>query len=359
MSIPLPSSEPDIVPLPHFRGARDAASPQQRLDRLRGAARDFRAEMLAGPAVRYYRSCDLVRAPYPTKYALHGACQVPTPFLHILNRLFIVQYQSPSGRKTLLVSPTDVLSARETPFFKRLSDRLGILQKVLTPVFSPLLGTVEGWLEKIGLRPEAVDYITYDHLHTQDLRKWLGTAGKRGYFPNAKLLIMRQEWESVRALLAPQRDWYCPGGTDGIDPDRLLLLDGDVKLGDGVALLSTPGHTEGNHSIVVHTSEGLLVTSENGVAPDAYAPEHSRIPGLRRYARDTGMDVVLNANTLERGLDQYLSMVQEKEVAGPSARNPDFPNFMSSSELTAYWLFPGIEPTFSFGSLELGRLASA
>ena len=66
------------------------------------------------------------------------------------------------------------------------------------------------------------------------------------------------------------------------------------------------------------------------------------------------MDIVINGNTLEGGLDQYLSMVQEREVAGPSKRNPDFPNIMPSSELTPYWMFPGVRPSFSFGELEFG-----
>ncbi len=115
--------------------------------------------------------------------------------------------------------------------------------------------------------------------------------------------------------------------------------------------------TEGNHSIVVRTSEGIFVTSENGVGPDAYAPRASRIPGLRRYAEDTGMEVVINGNTLERALDPYISMAQEKEVAGASEQNPDFPGMVCSSELCAYFLFPGITPTFSFGDLTLGAPA--
>ena len=69
------------------------------------------------------------------------------------------------------------------------------------------------------------------------------------------------------------------------------------------------------------------------------------------------MEVVINGNTLERGLDQYISMVQEKEVAGASRQNPDFPGTVSSSELSAYVLFPGITPTFSFGDLTLGKPA--
>ena len=145
----------------------------------------------------------------------------------------------------------------------------------------------------------------------------------------------------------------------GVPSSRVVLLDSDALLGEGVALVRTPGHTEGNHSIVVRTPEGLMVTSENGVAPDCYAPLRSRIPGFRRYSRDTGMDVVLNGNTLERGLDQYLSMVLERELAGPSARNPEFPNLVCSSELAPYWLFPGVDPSLRFGELSFGTPARA
>mgnify|MGYP000219590547 CR=1 FL=1 len=148
--------------------------------------------------------------------------------------------------------------------------------------------------------------------------------------------------------------WYCPHGIDGIDPSKVILLDGDVKLGESAAILHTPGHTEGNHSFVAHTDEGLFVTSENGVGPDSYAPLRSRIPGMASYAKNTGMEVILNGNTLEGGLDQYISMVQEKEVAGMSTRNPDFPNMACSSELAAYWAFPGAKPTFGFGDLSFG-----
>jgi hypothetical protein len=268
--------------------------------------------------------------------------------------MFVVQFRSELGLKTLLVSPSDYRRNAETPFFKALSESFGPFRSYLEPLMAPELGTVETCLAQAGIRPDQVDYITYDHLHTQDVRRWLGTPDSPARFPNAKLLVMRQEWESAKALLPPQRLWYCPEGIAGVPEDKVILLDGDVILGDGVALIHTPGHTEGNHSIVVRTTEGLFVTSENGVGPDSYAPMNSRIPGLKRYAERTGIDVILNSNTLERGLDQYISMIQEREIAGVSPRNRDFFNVVSSSELTAYWLFPGIRPTFAFGEIELG-----
>jgi len=167
---------------------------------------------------------------------------------------------------------------------------------------------------------------------------------------------MREEWESTLSLIPWQNQWYCPGGIDGVPAERVQLLDDGVFLGDGsVALMRTKGHTEGNHSIVAHTDQGLLVTSENGVSLDAYEPKYSKIPGLADFARRTGSEIVINGNTLEYGIDQYISMVQEKCVAGTNPLDERFPNMALSSESDGHWLFPGTAPTFRMGDLEFGR----
>jgi len=353
---PAVESEPALRPITRFDGIRDLPHPADRVREVRRRAEALREELLAGSRVLYYRSFPLVRVPYPTRFGFWRAATVRTPLMHILNRMFVVQVQSGDGVKTVVISPSDVEANKRTPFFARLAAKARLAGRLGERLLAPVLGSVEGHLASIGLRPEDVDYVSYDHLHTQDLRRWLGTGGGRGFFPNAKLLVSRREWAAVHALLPLNAQWYCPDGVAGIDPGRVVLLDGDVALGEGLALVQTPGHTEGNHSFVAHTPEGLLVTSENGVGADSYAPLRSRIPGLRRYAETTGAEVVLNGNTLEGANDQYVSMVLEKTLAGPSPRNPEFPNVVPSSELTAYWAFPGLRPTFSFGELELGAL---
>lgn len=347
---------PELSEIKTFHGARESSSPADRLDRVRGAATDLRSQLLEGPKVLYYETFDLIRVPYPTKFGFLNACSVPTPFVHIVNKMFVIQVNSVSGIKTILVSPSDTVANAETPFFKRMTPESGGLSKVAKKFLAPDLGGVEASLKSLGISPRDIDYITYDHLHTQDLRKWLGSHGRPGLFPNAKLLVMEQEWASAKALLPPQRDWYCPQGLDGIPDEKVVRLQSSVMVGEGLALIQTPGHTEGNHSIVAHTDDGLLVTSENGIGPDSYAPHLSNIPGLRRYVAETGMEVVLNGNTLEGGLDQYVSMVLEKTLAGLSPQHPGFYNVVSSSELRAYWGFPGIKPTTSFGKLKYGAL---
>ena len=339
-----------------FDGSRNAFGQQARVEDTRAAAKAFRDEMLAGPKVRYFESFDLIKLVYPCRYGLRNAYSAErlNTFLHIMNRMYVVQYDTPTGLKTLLVSPSDHERGGETPYFRRLQDSTPkfILDRVISRV-----DTVPHVLARIGLKPENIDYITYDHLHTQDIRRWLGTDDEPALFPNAKLLVHHREWESALDLNPYQRDWYCPNGIIGIPENKIVRFDGSVMLGDGAALVHTPGHTEGNHSIVVHTDEGLWVTSENGISVDAYAPKLSTIWGVAKYADTIGTEVIINGNTLENSIDQYISMVQEMTIAGPSKRDPRYPNVFPSSELTPSWMFPGTSPSFQVKHAVHGNIA--
>lgn len=341
----------------HFDGSRDAKGQQQRVEDTRAASEDFRSFMLKQPKVRYYESFDLVKAPYPTRYGLRNAFsrEYTTPFLHLCNRLFVVQFDSDDGLKTLLVSPTDYDRNERTPFFDRLGQASPDFAR---SIVRKAIDSVPDILARIGLKPDDIDYITYDHLHTQDVRQWLGSDDEPPMFPNAKLLVHHREWANANDLNPYQRDWYCPGGVR-IPHDRVIEFDGSLLLGDGIALVHTPGHTEGNHSIVAHTDEGLWVTSENGVSVDAYAPLLSTIAGVANYAKTIGTEVIINANTLENSIDQYISMVQEKTIAGPSQRDPRYPNVFPSSEVTPFFLFPGTKPSFYVGHAKHGELVKS
>jgi hypothetical protein len=355
-------SPTDLLELPtgmqalaDFDGARVSTSPLERLAEVRRRAQALRDRMMGEPEVLFYRSFNLIRAPYPTYYAFSGVFAhkgFKFPLVHLLNRLFVVQYCDHDGvLRTLMLSPTDHEANRETPFFKRLAQTL---PRSLHGVVAPEYNTVEGALAECGIRPDQVDYISYDHLHTQDVRRWLGTNGQPGYFPKARLLVHKQEWESTLNLLPIQADWYCPKGIDGIAADRVVCFGSSLSLGPGLALVHTPGHTEGNHSMAARVPDGIRVTSENGVGVDAYEPLHSRINAVRRHAQSTGVEVILNGNTLEGSNDQYISMVLEKTLAGPSA-NPDYPNCATSSERTPFWLFPGDVASHLFGETRFGQ----
>src|SRR5262249_49954241 len=137
---------------------------------------------------------------------------------------------------------------------------------------------------------------------------------------------------------------------------RIVACDGDLLLGKGVALVRTPGHTVGNWSLLLSTDTGVWSVSENGIAADAWAPKASRIPGLRRYAEREGVEVILNANTLEGRNEQYTSMVLEKALVDKSREAPDFYQCFPSSELTATPLTPGLSPTHRFRGIVSGEV---
>ncbi|KJK24760.1 hypothetical protein UB46_08680 [Burkholderiaceae bacterium 16] len=354
--------EPDpsgLLPLSDFDGARGAPAPQDRLRALRRAGQQFREQFLEEPPVRFARSFNLLRVPYPAWYAFNGVYsqQMLKPHLiHLLSRMTLIQYEDFAGQlRTLLFTPADFEAGAETPYFKRMGART---PQFLHGTIAPVYATVPQALERCGVAPEQIDYITYDHLHTQDVRRWLGGNGHAGLLPNARLLVHQQELASVHGLLPVQADWYCPNGLAGVRPERIVAFNGSLRLGRGLALVHTPGHTEGNHSLVYRAPDGIRVSSENGVSADSWAPANSRHNGIRRFARATGAEVILNGNTQEGSNDQYLSMVLEKTIAGTSEAHP-FSNVVPSSECTPYWLFPGAPSSHLWGETAFGELAGA
>ena len=351
----------------HFDGAARETSAGRRLAAVRALAQDWRADFTASGRPDTVLTCDLVTLPYPTRYGLFRAAASPAPYLAITNRMVVVRWADDDGtRRTLLFEPSDIDLGERTPFFQDLVASAGPAAGLLDRRLTTRHGRVLEHLRRLGIAPEEVDYLVFDHLHTQDVRRWLGTtapqpdlAGLTGWpdaplepvFPNARLLVQREELEAMVDLHPFQRPWYQAGTFADVRPDAVVALDGDVALGPGVGVLSTPGHTVGNQSLVVHTSTGVWASSENAVSAECLVPEHSRIPGVARYARRWGQEVVLNSNTPEMLREQYDSMVKEKSVVDPSLRDPRFPQFFPSSELTAVRWSPGTRPTFTHGAL--------
>jgi hypothetical protein len=331
---------------------------------IREAAPRFRAWLAATGTPDYVGTFDLVSLPYPSRYGLFRVGGLKSPFVTITNRMIVVRFRDGDGRRrTLLFEPTDVDLARNTPYFAELARRM--------PAFAERLvakrhGTVLGHLRALGIAPEDVDYLTFDHLHTQDVRRLVGTRGPARdlspngaippLFPNAKLVVQRRELESIPELHPLQRPWYQPETYVDLRDEALLVVDGDVLLGPGVALLSTPGHTPGNHSLALHTDSGIWVSSENAIAVECLVPEHSAIPGVARTARSLGQELVLNGNTIETTAEQYNALVKEKLVADASRVDPRFPQFFPSSELSPGLASPGLAPTFMHRRIAHGAL---
>jgi len=349
-------TSPDLVKLPDLDGAWAVRGAGARLDAVRRGGRKVRERILAGGSARCVRTIDVATFPYPSRFGLEGVAASPAPYLFMRNRMHLVQVSVGSRVVSILVNPTDTARSAAAPYFANLERRYGLLARKL---LSTIHANVEQALATWGVPPEAIDYVTFDHLHVQDVRGLLAPGpGGRAYLPNARLLAQQAELDTLAQLHPLQVEWYIPECLHGVPADRIVALDGDYLLGGGFALVRTPGHTLGNHTIVVVTDRGAWTISENGICVDAYAPGTSRIRGVARHARDAGVEVILNANTREGSLDQYTSMVLEKTLADAVPDRPELPQHFSSSELVGHMLAPGLAPTYTHGAITFGDVAT-
>jgi glyoxylase-like metal-dependent hydrolase (beta-lactamase superfamily II) len=154
--------------------------------------------------------------------------------------------------------------------------------------------TITGQLAEVGLKPGDISYVALSHTHGDHI-------GNVGLFPGSTVLMQRAE-----------HDWiYSPdGANDNVNqlkalarkllgkPEHLRLIDGDTDLfGDGsVTLVSTPGHTPGSQSLLVHLKHsGFIILSgdvvhleenfEKNIVPSLNTDEAASIASMDKVRR--------------------------------------------------------------------------
>ena len=154
--------------------------------------------------------------------------------------------------------------------------------------------TLTDQLAEIGLKPSDISRVAISHTHGDHI-------GNMGLFPNSTILMQRAEYswihsadgpnDNVNQLMALARKLL---GT----PKKLQLLDGDTDVfGDGsVTLVSTPGHTPGSQSLLVHLrNSGFIILSgdvvhleqnfEKDIVPSLNTDEAASIASMEKVRR--------------------------------------------------------------------------
>jgi N-acyl homoserine lactone hydrolase len=138
--------------------------------------------------------------------------------------------------------------------------------------------TITGQLAEIGLKIGDITYVALSHTHGDHI-------GNVGLFPNSTILMQRVEYtwisspdgtnDNVNQLKALARKLL---GT----PKQLQLLDGDTDVfGDGsVTLISTPGHTPGHQSLLVHLKNSGFIILSGDVAHSEENLEKDVVPSI-------------------------------------------------------------------------------
>lgn len=310
-----------------------------------------------GP-VRAILTLDLLPFPYPQAFGFWQAPVNKAKYVVMRNRMQVIEFEDFAGElRTLLVNPSEHDLSIRAPFFAQARRELA---SWVPTSFDRSIPGPAARLRAVGIDPAKIDYVTFDHLHVQDLRRGFGDLDGAPLYPRAKLLVNRRELEALEQLHPLQRPWWIEGALDGVDRERIVALEGSAWLGKGIALVWTPGHTRGNHSIVFHApGRGVFAVSENGICPDSYIPRASKLRSLRYYADTYGAEVVLNGNALEDTFAQYTSMLLEREVADRGDCGGEVPNVYNSSPLIRSPLAHGIAPTFKIAPIEGGTFSAA
>lgn len=342
--------------IPHLDEAWSLGRHGGQLRAVRRSAERLRERFVSGPRCVSVRTLPLSTLAYPTRYAFWAAAIAPAPFVIMTHRCVLVQFFREGELKNLLFNPTDVEAAKATPFFARFIETFGAR---MSDMVAGKFDSIEAQLARLGVLPEDIDYVAFDHFHTQDLRGLLGTEdGSRvPRFPNAKLVAPKSEWDDWDDLHPFQKAWFVRDGKLGVRMNDVILTDGDVALGDGVMLLRTPGHTSGNQTLFMNTESGVWGISENGTCADNWSPLESRIKGLSYLCKKQDLDVVLNSNTPEYGALQYTSMILERTMVDRVRRAPAFVQMFPSSEVTPSLLAPGLTPTLLHRAITHGEVA--
>jgi glyoxylase-like metal-dependent hydrolase (beta-lactamase superfamily II) len=150
-----------------------------------------------------------------------------------------------------------------------------LAQKPLTTPFGTATRakTLGAQLAEIGVKPSDIRYVAVSHTHGDHV-------GNVDLFPESLLLIQKAEL-----------DWaFAPGKNPSFKAERpVRRLEGDLDVfGDGsVTILSTPGHTPGHQSLLVHLPKTGWVVLSGDLAHFKDNWDNRRVPSNNTSAEQT------------------------------------------------------------------------
>jgi 4-pyridoxolactonase len=158
--------------------------------------------------------------------------------------------------------------------------------------------TVPAQLERCGLKPDDVSVLINSHLHFDH-------CGGNKHLVGATTYLHRDELRQARTPEPFERLGYADRGYDH-PAAKFELLEGDVRLADGIHLFHTPGHTVGHYSLLVELegSHPLLFMADVSYTVAAFANDqqagfhNNPVDGVRsirrvkRLAKEWGAEVI-------------------------------------------------------------------
>src|SRR3954454_916474 len=113
-----------VRPFDDFKDAYEVWPRGDRLEAIRTAAVSFKQRFREQKQILGVRTYELIAAPYPTKLAFAGATISLTPYVSLMPRVAVIQFEHFEGRRrTLVWQPPVPDGSREPPFYAQLPER--------------------------------------------------------------------------------------------------------------------------------------------------------------------------------------------------------------------------------------------
>lgn len=104
-------------------------------------------------------------------------------------------------------------------------------------------------LDRHGLEPPDIDYVILSHLHYDH-------AGNNDLFPDAEFFVQRTELDANRNPVPHMERVYFDDIADELAALDTTIVDGGYRLREGFELMATPGHTRGQQTTILNTTNG-------------------------------------------------------------------------------------------------------
>ena len=144
---------------------------------------------------------------------------------------------------------------------------------------------VEGDLKTLRLRREDIEYVILTHCdfdHAGGVVMYDGQGRPMLSFPKAVHVVHKREWEDVMHPNMRSVNTYWPLNFEVLrESMNLKLVEGEVKIANGVTVVHTGGHTNG-HQIIKLESDG-----ERAIHMGDLLPTHAHFNPLWIMAYDT------------------------------------------------------------------------
>ena len=167
-------------------------------------------------------------------------------------------------------------------------------------------------LAEVGIAPDEITHVILTHLHFDHagaLTRWSDpTAGDEGGhvsgFPNARILVQKQEWDDARSNRSTMTRTYLASHLQPI-AEQITLLEGACEPLPGIQVGPMPGHTWGQQSV------SWADTDRRFIFPGDVCPTRAHVHPSASMAYDVEPWTNMNSkiSLLERCREEGRSMV--------------------------------------------------